>query len=111
MSDPSLEIEFNTQKQALLSLKQILEDRLTALKNDARQSHSADFAEQVTERENDDVVNRLIYDTQTEHALVNHALERMDEGEYGCCEDCGDDINLARLEVVPYATRCMKCAD
>jgi DnaK suppressor protein len=41
---------------------------------------------------------------------VEHALVRIDRGEYGVCESCGQDIPVARLEVLPYATKCVSCA-
>jgi len=41
---------------------------------------------------------------------VEHALARMDAGLYGTCESCGQRIPVARLEVLPYATLCVKCA-
>ena len=41
---------------------------------------------------------------------VEHALTRVQSGEYGICESCGDAIPLARLEVLPYATTCVNCA-
>ena len=45
-----------------------------------------------------------------ERTRLDTALRRMDEGEYGWCEDCGDDIALARLQLDPAATRCVSCA-
>jgi DnaK suppressor protein len=41
---------------------------------------------------------------------VEHALVRMDIGEYGICESCGTSIPLERLDVLPYSTRCVACA-
>lgn len=41
---------------------------------------------------------------------VEHALERVESGEYGICERCGEAIPVARLEVLPYATTCVNCA-
>lgn len=38
------------------------------------------------------------------------ALERIAEGEYGYCEDCGEEIAEARLALDPAATRCISCA-
>jgi DnaK suppressor protein len=38
------------------------------------------------------------------------ARERMDAGEYGSCERCGEDIPWPRLEAQPEATRCGRCA-
>ncbi len=38
------------------------------------------------------------------------ALTRIDEGEFGYCEDCGEDIAPKRLELNPTVTRCIGCA-
>jgi RNA polymerase-binding transcription factor DksA len=38
------------------------------------------------------------------------ALERLDNGSFGRCEECGDDIPKARLEALPYASYCVGCA-
>jgi len=40
---------------------------------------------------------------------VEHALRRFEKGTYGICEDCGQEIDSARLEVLPYATLCLNC--
>jgi len=42
---------------------------------------------------------------------IEAALERIDEGEYGVCIECGDWIRPARLEVMPYAIRCRDCQE
>lgn len=41
--------------------------------------------------------------------LIEEALERIINGEFGKCRDCGQDIPEARLEVRPYAIYCVKC--
>lgn len=41
---------------------------------------------------------------------VEKALARIDRGEYGICESCGNDIPTARLDALPYATLCVDCA-
>ncbi|GLQ56417.1 TraR/DksA family transcriptional regulator [Devosia nitrariae] len=38
------------------------------------------------------------------------ALRRIEEGEFGYCQDCGDPIALRRLEIDPAATLCIGCA-
>jgi RNA polymerase-binding transcription factor len=37
------------------------------------------------------------------------ALRRIDEGTYGKCERCGEDIPVERLEAIPTARLCVKC--
>ncbi len=41
---------------------------------------------------------------------VDEALKRVAAGTYGKCESCGKSIAKARLEVVPHARLCVKCA-
>ncbi|MFT4975503.1 MAG: DnaK suppressor protein [Myxococcota bacterium] len=40
---------------------------------------------------------------------IRYAMERMDEGEYGMCESCGEPITYRRLLVRPVATLCIDC--
>jgi RNA polymerase-binding transcription factor DksA len=41
---------------------------------------------------------------------VEHALEKIDDGSYGQCETCGEDIGDARLEAMPASRYCIKHA-
>lgn len=40
---------------------------------------------------------------------IEEALERVEEGEFGICEDCGEEIGLKRLEARPVTTLCIDC--
>ena len=42
---------------------------------------------------------------------IASALDRIASGEYGECRVCGKNIGDARLEAIPTATACIKCAD
>lgn len=41
---------------------------------------------------------------------IEVALERIEDGTYGHCEECGGRIPKQRLNAIPYATMCVKCA-
>jgi DnaK suppressor protein len=41
---------------------------------------------------------------------IEFALERIADGSYGKCEDCGKKIPESRLEAIPYAAVCVQCA-
>ena len=43
-------------------------------------------------------------------AEVEAAIHRLDDGSYGRCARCGEDINPARLEAMPAARLCITCA-
>jgi len=40
---------------------------------------------------------------------IKQALERIDNGTYGICEACGEDIEMKRLEARPVTTLCIEC--
>lgn len=42
---------------------------------------------------------------------VEDALKRIESGEFGECEECGEDIELRRLEARPTATLCVSCKE
>ena len=42
---------------------------------------------------------------------IEAALSRIEEGEYGVCEDCGGDIGEKRLEARPVTTLCIRCKE
>ncbi len=47
-----------------------------------------------------------------EHKLikkVKKALDRIEDGTFGICEKCGDDISIKRLKVRPVTTQCIEC--
>jgi len=100
-------------RQQLTERKTMLEARVNKTERDA--SHrdegvSADFAEQVTERENDDVLRAIAGEAQHEIEQISQAVARIDAGTYGVCSACGTTIDEQRLQAVPYTTLCVKCA-
>jgi DnaK suppressor protein len=42
---------------------------------------------------------------------IEASLERIEEGTYGQCEECGVKIPKTRLNAIPYATLCVRCAE
>jgi DnaK suppressor protein len=43
-------------------------------------------------------------------AEVDDALDRIERGTFGRCENCGREISRERLEAIPYARYCIRCA-
>lgn len=43
--------------------------------------------------------------------LIDEALKRIEDGEYGACVHCGDPVLERRLDAVPWARYCLKCQD
>jgi DnaK suppressor protein len=60
--------------------------------------------------ERDRELSLLLTDRDKEKLLaINEALEKLKEGTYGICEECGDKIGQGRLKVMPLAKYCVNC--
>jgi RNA polymerase-binding protein DksA len=72
----------------------------------AYDNHLADTATETYDRELD-----YTLEENSEHVLaeIEAALERVEEGTYGICANCGKPIAVDRLEALPWATLCIDC--
>jgi DnaK suppressor protein len=57
-----------------------------------------------------DAMGRLGENDRVKIELIDMALRKIEAGEYGVCEACGDDIALRRLEALPWTRLCVDCA-
>jgi DnaK suppressor protein len=87
----------------LLKRAHDIEDQLSAPGN-------ADWEENATESENDEVYAKIGDVTKHEIAQIESALLMIDQGTYGKCKQCGKSIPKARLEALPFALTCVNCA-
>ena len=71
--------------------------------NDEADMASADYTQSQTLR----MRNRSIFYAKK----LNNALKKMDNGEYGLCEDCGANIKFQRLIARPTAELCIDCKE
>lgn len=94
----------------LTDKKAELEIRISAIEADFKKGRSADFSEQTTESENDEVLDEIHHEAKAELMLVNNAIHRIAQGNYGTCSGCEENINPDRLTALPYTTTCINCA-
>jgi DnaK suppressor protein len=104
-------------------LKKMLEDRRRDLMNDVQGKIRDVRAEGIKERDvldqgessevdiQDDIEFALIQMKSETLNKVNTALRRLDEGVYGDCFECGEEIAPARLRALPFAVRCKDCEE
>jgi RNA polymerase-binding transcription factor DksA len=99
------------QLASILKDKQVeLTTRIAAIEADFKKGRSADFSEQTTESENDEVLDEIHHEAKIELSLVSNAITKLENGNYGTCEQCDEAINPDRLKALPYSTTCIKCA-
>ena len=83
--------------------------RLAAL--DTTPSRAAEDLDAIAEAEANEATVRLRADLRAKVARIERALERIAEGSYGRCTECGAEIAARRLQVMPEATLCMPCKE
>lgn len=74
----------------------------------AYDNHPADLGSETFEREKDLALYNNAHEILNR---INEALERIKQGVYGICEECGRQITMARLQAVPYTSMCIACQE
>ena len=104
-------------------LKKMLEDRRRELMNEvqgkirdvrAEGNKERDVLDQGESSEVDiqeDIEFALIQMKAETLNRINEALRRLEEGNYGNCFECGEEIAQARLRALPFAVRCKDCEE
>ena len=114
--------EFATYKEQLLTLRARLRGDVTkmadaALKKSRSEAngdlssmpiHMADVGSDNFEQE---FTLSLMENDGGTLSQIENALERIEEGTYGQCEECGVKIPKSRLNAIPFATLCVRCAE
>ncbi|MBN1589677.1 MAG: TraR/DksA family transcriptional regulator [Pirellulales bacterium] len=108
-----------SRKEAILNLREVLIKRRDALRRvlagdlsslkELRDQSSGDVVDAALDSVHDEISSQLAEVESQELARTETALERMREGHYGVCENCGTNIPMARLQALPYAVYCIKC--
>jgi DnaK suppressor protein len=107
---------YHELKRALHDRRRELEDDLHGKMREAR-SASRNEGEvldtgESSEVEMQDAIDFALIEMKAETlAKIDTALGRLDEGTYGVCFDCGQDISQARLRALPFALRCRDCEE
>jgi DnaK suppressor protein len=106
-------IDLAAARLRLTERKRELEQRSAHAKSDMRHESDplvADFADQATQREDDEVLAQISDSADAELLQIRHALARLEHGDYELCAHCGEPIAAARLQAVPATDRCSQCA-
>lgn len=109
-------------KQKLEHYRRLLETRRINLRasvvrteEDGRAAQTSDSAQDIVDRASSSYQKEFLFARSNNDRqflqMVEHALSNIDEGTYGECENCGNEINERRLEAVPWARHCIACQE
>jgi DnaK suppressor protein len=99
------------QKKALLDKEQELEQEIARFKEEGRDSRIAEVEDPIdTVISSEGQAAALEEATRASDTLnaVREALQKLDDGSYGICIDCGERIEDPRLRAVPWARYCLR---
>ena len=102
-------------KRELNQFRRALEERLKTLgvppskANGLAVETTADPIEDAQSRSLRELAVHVMNADRKARRAIEAALERIETGEYGECEDCGEPINSSRLTAVPWASKCVAC--
>lgn len=104
-----LEAQINDRRKALTheirsAVARARDDNFDAVAGEAPDAGDEALASLVADTENAETRRDV-----RELEGLEAALEHIAHGDYGTCEDCGDEIPFARLRANPGATRCVPC--
>lgn len=89
------------------ALRQALAGDLSLLQQ--LRQESGDVIDAAIDNSYEDVSSQMVEVESRELIFIQQALARIEAGTYGRCESCNAIISAARLQVLPYATMCIKC--
>ncbi len=98
------------RKAQLIARLEELGVRLQGIEDELLSHQSRDWEELATEREHDEVLTSMGDGGKDEIRMIQAALDRLAQGEYGYCATCGTAISDERLDVLPATPFCRACA-
>jgi DnaK suppressor protein len=110
--------KFSKQRALLENERKRLTDEMTQSQTNASSQEERREGSPFGKREEEatetlELEKRLALENRIRQELsrVEHALEKIDNGTYGLCDNCGKPIPPERLEALPQATLCMNCKE
>jgi DnaK suppressor protein len=101
-------------RSTLIDMLEELDDRLAKITDDVKHTEeplAKDTEELAVQVENDEVLDYRGNSTRAEIDQVKRAIAKLEQGHYGNCEACGQSIAKERLEILPFARLCVRCAE
>lgn len=105
-----MSVSIEERRKTLETRRKYLVNRLENIEGELEDAPNPDWDENAAESEQDEVLEDLGIAGQDEIRAIDAALARMEEGEYGACVTCGEDISEERLNVLPHTPFCKRHA-
>ncbi len=109
----------SNKKHELALVKEALAHRLGELEEKIKQMSSEQVSDDQVQDPGDqaltstmETLRSSLQDSELqEYHRILRALEKIEDGSYGICSDCGENISEKRLSLYPNAARCLSCQE
>lgn len=98
------------QKQILTNRRAELTAHLLETEHSLDETPPKDWEDRSAERQGDEVLESLGHMELAEVRRIDAALHRIEDGIYGECQKCGDEVSKERLKLLPDTPFCKNCA-
>jgi len=102
--DKIKEMLLQMKKELMQGVVQSIKDESDYLKNDV-----GDFYDHASNDRDRELALMFTDRERTKLVQIDEALKRIEEGGYGECDNCMDEIGEDRLKVMPFAQLCLSC--
>lgn len=103
------------QQRKLLALRARLRNDMLQMTNNAFNARSTRMPNHMAELGSDsfdqELTLNLLGSEQDSLDQIEAAIARIENGNYGLCETCNARIPKSRLQAIPYASQCVRCAE
>ena len=103
------ELNLEEIKEKLIAERETLIAKLRGTNLSIDDSETPDPVDLAVKNYSKNVMMAVSENDSRQLVLINEALVRLDDDEYGLCQNCEQEINSIRLNAVPWARYCLKC--
>ena len=105
------EINLDEIKDRLIAEREVLLNKLKENDLSVDDSETPDPVDLAVRNYSKNVMLAVSENESRQLVLINEALERIEDDEYGLCQNCEKEINPKRLDAIPWARYCLNCQE
>ena len=98
-------------KERLLNERELLIQKLKGNDLSIDDSETPDPVDLAVRNYSKNVMLAVSENESRQLVLINEAIERIEDDEYGLCQNCEKEINPKRLDAIPWARYCLSCQE
>lgn len=105
------ELNLEKIKEKLIAERELIIAKLKGNSLSIDDSETPDPVDLAVKNYSKNVMMAVSENDSRQLVLINEALERLDDDEYGLCQNCEQTIITKRLDAIPWARYCLDCQE